>query len=114
MSKRYQIGEFEEIVMLTIGILNEQAYGVAIKNEIEQRLGRTVSMGALHTGLYRLEEKGFLISQLGEATKKRGGKPKRFFKVTAKGQQTLKTVMDHRQSLWDSIPEGVFQTLPNS
>ena len=114
MSKRYQIGEFEEIVMLTIGILNEEAYGVAIKNEIEERLGRKVSMGALHTGLYRMEDKGFLISHLGESTKKRGGKPKRFFKVTAKGQQTLKTVMDHRKALWDSIPAGVFQNIPST
>ena len=109
MSRRYQIGEFEEIVMLTIGILNENAYGVAIKNEIEDRLERKVSMGALHTGLYRLEDKGLLESRLGEATKKRGGKPKRFFKVTAKGQQALKAVMDDRKALWSSIPEGVFQ-----
>lgn len=114
MSRRYQIGEFEEIVMLTIGILNESAYGVAIKNEIEDRLGRKVSMGALHTGLYRLEEKGLLISHLGESTKKRGGKPKRFFKVTANGQLELKAVMDNRKTLWENIPEGVFQTIPST
>jgi len=114
MSRRYQIGEFEEIVMLTIGVLNQSAYGVAIKNEIEEKLGRKVSMGALHTGLYRLEEKGLLTSQLGEPTKKRGGKPKRFFKVTAKGQQELKVVMDSRNTLWNSIPEGVFQIFPAS
>ena len=112
MSLRNHIGEFEEIVMLTIGILNEQAYGLAIKKEIEERLQRKVSMGALHTGLYRLEEKGYLISNLGEATKKRGGKPKRFFKVTAKGQNALKDVMDNRITLWKNIPEGVFQVFP--
>jgi len=98
--------------MLTIGILNEQAYGLAIKKEIEERLGRKVSMGALHTGLYRLEEKGYLTSNLGEATKKRGGKPKRFFKVTAKGQNALKEVMDSRTALWNNIPKGVFQVFP--
>jgi len=113
MSPRYQIGEFEEIVMLAIGILNENAYGVAIKNEIEERLHRKVSIGALHTGLYRLEKKGFLNSHLGEATKKRGGKPKRFFKVTAKGQNELTEVMDNRKNLWKNIPEGVFQALPS-
>jgi PadR family transcriptional regulator PadR len=113
MSRRYQIGEFEEIVMLTIGILHEAAYGVAIKNEIESRLGRRVSMGALHTGLYRLEEKGLLSSYLGESTKKRGGKPKRFYQVTNLGQNELKAVMENRLSLWRNIPEGVFQVTPS-
>lgn len=113
MSSRNHIGEFEEIIMLTIGILNEDAYGLAIKKEIEERLNRKVSMGALHTGLYRLEEKGYLVSNLGEATKKRGGKPKRFFKVTARGQNTLKDVMDSRNALWKNIPEGVFQVFPS-
>ncbi|HAA24101.1 MAG TPA: PadR family transcriptional regulator, partial [Cytophagales bacterium] len=78
----------------------------------EGRLGRHVSMGALHTGLYRLEERGFLTSRLGEASNKRGGKPKRFFSVTAKGQEELKQVMDHRTALWRSIPNGVFQVIP--
>ncbi len=109
MSTRNNIGEFEEIVMLTIGILNEGAYGLAIKKEIESRLNRKVSMGALHTGLYRLEDKGFLTSRLGEATKTRGGKPKRYFSVTNAGQNALKEVMDTRKSLWENIPEGVFQ-----
>lgn len=109
MSLRHHLGEFEEIVMLTIGILNEDAYGLAIKNEIEDRLSRRVSMGALHTALYRLEEKDYLTSSLGEATKKRGGKPKRFYRVTMKGQNALKEVMDDRTKLWQNIPKGVFQ-----
>ena len=65
---RSNIGEFEEVVMLTIGILGENAYGLAIKLEIEKRLKRAVSMGALHTGLYRLEEKGYLKSKIGRAS----------------------------------------------
>ncbi len=109
MSTRNNIGEFEEIVMLTVGILNEEAYGLAIKKEIEKRLNRKVSMGALHTGLYRLEDKGLLTSRLGEATKTRGGKPKRYFSVTNTGQIALKEMMDTRKSLWENIPEGVFQ-----
>lgn len=113
MGSRNHLGEFEEVVMLTIGILNEDAYGLAVKKEIEERLNRTVSMGALHTSLYRLEEKGLLTSRLGEATKKRGGKPKRFYAVTAKGQQILKEVMESRQDLWKGIPEGVFQIFPS-
>jgi DNA-binding PadR family transcriptional regulator len=109
---RTNIGEFEEIVMLTIGILGENAYGLAIKLEIEKRLNRPVSMGALHTGLYRLEEKGYLKSKLGEMTNVRGGKPKRFFKVTASGQKAVKEAMESRQKLWNSIPEGVFKIFP--
>jgi DNA-binding PadR family transcriptional regulator len=112
MSLRTNIGEFEEIVMLTIGVLGENAYGLAIKLDIEKRLNRSVSMGALHTGLYRLEEKGYLKSRLGEITNVRGGKPKRFFKVTASGQKALKEAMDSRQKLWKSIPAGVFKIFP--
>ena len=113
MNYRNQLGEFEEVVMLTIGVLNNQAYGLAIKQEIEDRLDRSVSMGALHTALYRLEKKGFLRSHLGEATKIRGGKPKRFFVVTASGQGALKTVMEGRQRLWNDIPKHVFQLFPS-
>src|SRR5688572_7617733 len=112
MLSRHNVGEFEEVVMLTVGILGDNAYGLAIKSEIELRLKRRVSMGALHTGLYRLEEKGYLKSKLGEATNVRGGKPKRFFKVTAKGQKTLKHMMEQRQDLWRDIPGSVFKIFP--
>jgi DNA-binding PadR family transcriptional regulator len=114
MFSRNNLGEFEEIVMLTIGVLGENAYGLAIKEEIETRLDRSVSMGALHTGLYRLEEKGYLRSKLGKATSVRGGKPKRFFSVTASGQKVLKKAMESRQQLWKDIPEGVFKLFPSS
>jgi DNA-binding PadR family transcriptional regulator len=113
MSSRNNLGEFEEIVMLTIGVLGENAYGLAIKEQIESRLNRVVSMGALHTGLYRLEEKGYLKSKLGKATNVRGGKPKRFFIVSSGGQKALKKAMEDRQQLWDEIPEGVFKLFPS-
>ena len=109
MGGRKYIGELEEIILLTIGVLDQEAYGLAIKLAIEEKVGRKVSMGALHTGLYRLEEKGYLTSRLGEATNVRGGKPKRYFRVTMHGQQTLKETRDDRTKLWASIPEGVFQ-----
>jgi DNA-binding PadR family transcriptional regulator len=112
MISRNNLGEFEEIVMLSIGVLGENAYGLAIKEYIESRLKRSVSMGALHTGLYRLEQKGYLKSKLGKATSVRGGKPKRFFSVTAGGQKVLRRVMESRQRLWKDIPEGVFKLLP--
>lgn len=113
MSSKNNLGEFEEIVMLTIGVLGENAYGLAIKEEIESRLKRAVSMGALHTGLYRLEQKGYLKSKLGKPTNVRGGKPKRFFTVTAGGQKALKKAMESRQKLWRDIPEGVFKLFPS-
>ena len=113
MSSKNNLGEFEEIVMLTIGVLGDNAYGLAIKEEIESRLKRAVSMGALHTGLYRLEQKGYLKSKLGKPTNVRGGKPKRFFTVTAGGQKALKKAMESRQKLWKDIPEGVFKLFPS-
>ena len=78
LMKKYQLGEFEEIVILTIAILYQNAYGVAIRHEIETRLGRNVSMGAMHTALGRLEEKGYIKSQEGEATEQRAGRPKKY------------------------------------
>lgn len=112
MQKGNNLGEFEEIVMLTIGVLGDQAYGLAIAKEIEERLQRNVSLGALHTGLYRLEDKGYLSSRLGESTKVRGGKPKRYFQVTASGQNILKSVMESRKQLWEDISPEVFNLLP--
>lgn len=100
----YHLGEFEEIVLLTIAILQNDAYGVSIVNEMETRLGRSVSIGALQTVLKRLEQKNLLSSRLGEATKVRGGKRKRFFTITLEGQKILKQTKDQRLSLWTAIP----------
>ncbi len=98
------LGEFQEIVLLTILVLEENAYGVSIQEEIKTRLGREVSRGALHTALTRLEEKGFIRSQYGGATAVRGGRRKRFYSVTQKGKIALQTARDMRASLWNAIP----------
>ena len=103
--KKFQLGEFEEIVMLTVGVLYDEAYGVAIKQEIESRLKRKVSVGALQSALRRLEKKTYLKSREGEITKKRGRKPKRFFTITASGKEALKYSQDVRMELWNAIPE---------
>ena len=103
--KKTKLGEFEEIVMLTVGVLYDEAYGVAIKQEIETRLKRKVSVGAMQSALRRLEKKGYLKSREGEITKKRGGKPKRFFTITAPGKEALKYSQDVRMELWNAIPE---------
>ena len=76
---QYHLGEFEEIVLLTVGVLHGNAYGVTIKDEIEQRLGREVTVGALQITLRRLESKGFLKSKQGDSSESRRGRPKLFF-----------------------------------
>ncbi len=107
--KDFQLGEFEEIVILTIGVLNNSAYSVLIKDEIESRLARTVSMGALHTALKRLEDKGYLKSFSGETTPERVGRPRRYFEITATGKKAIQSTKATRDALWHAIPKFVFQ-----
>lgn len=102
--KKFQLGEFEEVVMLTVGVLYDKAYGVSIKKEIETRLSRKVSVGALQSALKRLEKKGYLQSREGEATQERAGRPKRYFIITAYGKQALEYMRSTRNALWEAIP----------
>jgi DNA-binding PadR family transcriptional regulator len=108
--KDYQLGEFEEIVILTVGILNNAAYSVAIKDEIEFRLKRSVSMGALHTALNRMEDKGYLKSFAGESTEERAGRPRRYFEITALGKKAILHTKDTRDQLWEAIPKTIWQS----
>lgn len=103
--KKYQLGEFEEIVMLTVAVLFKEAYGVSIKKEIETRLSRNVSVGALQTALKRLEAKGYLKSYEGEATVERAGRPKKYFQVTAYGKKAMEHMRQTREALWQAIPK---------
>lgn len=103
--RQYQLGEFEEVVMLTVGVLYDEAYGVSIKKEIESRLTRGVSVGALQTALKRLEDKGYLRSKEGEATEERAGRPKKFFQITALGKRALEHNKSMREELWNAIPK---------
>lgn len=105
---KYQLGEFEEIVMLTVGVLHGNAYGVSIKKEIEERLKRKVSVGALQSALKRLEDKGHLISNEGESTSERGGRPKRYFNITALGKRAIEDTRQTRNELYHAIPKIVF------
>jgi DNA-binding PadR family transcriptional regulator len=105
--KKYQLGEFEEIVLLTIGILYKEAYGVSIKKEIETRLSRNVSMGAMHTALVRLEDKGYIKSIDGEPTEERLGRPRKYFQITALGKRALAYSKETREELWRAIPKVV-------
>lgn len=103
--KKYHLGEFEEVVMLTVGILYNEAYGVSIKKEIETRLSRKVSVGALQTALKRLEDKGYLKSREGEATEERAGRPKKYFDITALGKRAMEHTKSTRDELWSAIPK---------
>ena len=108
--KKYQLGEFEEIVMLTIGILHREAYGVAIKTEIQDRLSRSVSMGAMHTALVRLEGKGYIESWNGESSDDRMGRPKKYYQLTALGKKAMAFTKETRDQLWKAIPKVVLKT----
>ena len=107
--KKYPLGEFEEMVILTIAVLNNSAYSVSIKEEIEARFSRTVSLGALHTALRRMEEKGYLRSFDGDVSEDRAGRPKRYFEVTALGKKAMQYMKSTRDELWNAIPKVVLQ-----
>jgi PadR family transcriptional regulator PadR len=94
------IGEFEELVLLTIASLHDEAYGVGIKEDIEKRTDRSISIGALHSTITRLEEKGYIKSWLGDPTQERGGRRKRFFELTQSGKEALHAMKGLRDELW--------------
>jgi len=107
--KKIQLGEFEEVVLLTVGVLHGNAYGVTIKDEIEQRLDREVTIGALQITLRRLESKGFLKSKSGESNESRRGRPKLFFEITAYGKKALDYSKASRDELWKALPKLVLK-----
>lgn len=100
-----KLGEFEEVILLLVGILGEGAYAFKIAEEFESQTSRSVSIGAVHSTLTRLEEKGFLKSGMGKATAERGGRRKRIYTITAYGKKTLATARDFKQSLWNQFPD---------
>jgi PadR family transcriptional regulator PadR len=103
--KKTKLGEFEELVLLTIAALQKDAYGVEIKRELEERLKTKLSVGSIQSALKRMEEKGFLISEFGEATMKRGGKRKRINYTTSYARKVLSEMREIRAGLWESIPK---------
>ena len=107
--KKYNLGEFEEVVLLATAILHKNAYGVSIKEEIEERLTREVSLGALHAALLRLEEKGYIKSTKGEATEERAGRPRNYFEITALGKKAIAYAKESREKMWAAIPKVVLE-----
>jgi PadR family transcriptional regulator, regulatory protein PadR len=102
--KGTNLGEFEELVLLTVASLVNNAYSVAICDELSEHADRTVKLGVVHAVLNRLEEKGLVKSELGQATATRGGKRKRFYFLTGVGKASLVRAKDIRDQLWQKIP----------
>lgn len=102
--KKTKLGEFEELVLLTVALLQQEAYGVEIKRELEIRLKVKLSVGSIQSALKRMEEKGFLTSEFGEATLKRGGKRKRIYSTTSHARKVLEEMKEIRAGLWNAIP----------
>ena len=109
--KGTQLGEFEELIMLVVGVLFPEAYGLSIRQEITDQIGRKVAIGAVHSALNRLENKGFLKSELANATHERGGRRKRLFHITAAGKRVLEKNHELRNSLWNQIPDLAWKHL---
>ena len=103
--KNKGLGEFEELVLLAVCILNGAAYGVSVKKEVEKHTKRTILLGAVHITLYRLQDKGWLKSELGGNSEKRGDRRKRLFKITSSGMKQLQASQGVRQKMWQLIPQ---------
>lgn len=111
--RRSDLGEFEEVVLLSVAVHSPEAYSVVIAEELEQQTGRAVTTGAVHAALQRLENKGMVTSQMGEATAERGGRRKRIFKVTVAGSRVLHEVKEVRDNLWSRLaPRGLPKIKP--
>ncbi len=107
--KGKNIGEFEELVLLTVGILHENAYGLSITDELESRLKRNVTISSVHKALVRLEGKGYVKSYMGEATEVRGGRAKKLYQLTSTGKEELSNSKELRNSMWDAVPKIVWE-----
>ncbi|HTF16780.1 MAG TPA: PadR family transcriptional regulator [Chryseolinea sp.] len=107
--KGTNLGEFEELVLLTIAALVSDAYSVSVCDELSKASGREIKLGVVHAVLNRLEEKGLVKSKLGEATSARGGKRKRYYAVTNGGRAALLRAREVRDELWSRIPDVVFK-----
>lgn len=103
--KKNRLGEFQELILMSVVILKEHAYGNEIERYLEGCLNERLSMGAIQTALKRMEEKGFLTSEWGEVTQKRGGKRKRIYTATPFAHQVLRDMKNLRVRMWSAMPD---------
>ena len=109
MTKSNFLGELDELVLLTIAVLHDEgAYGYAVVHEIQEKTGRKVSLSAVHTVLYRLQDRGLVQSELGGASKSRGGRRKRLFYVSQIGRQSIAKIKNQRDKFWQEIGDVSF------
>ena len=106
--KGNSLGEFEEIILLTVAVLYDESYGVAIQEYLKKHCDRDRTISTVHVVLHRLEEKGFLESRLDGATNERGGRRKLLFRVTKSGQKALAEARTLRNELWNAVPKAAF------
>ena len=102
--KGTNLGEYEELVLLTVGILYDNAYSVAIQHELNRQTDRKGSISSVHAAVYRLEEKGLLDSRMGEMSSERGGKRKRIFTISQSGKEALEKAKELRNRMRAQIP----------
>jgi len=100
--------DFEELILTMVAVQQENAYGAAINIEMEQWLGRKVTLSAVHVSLYRLEDIGYIKSKVGGATSERGGRRKRIYTITSAGVAVLKAMKETRIELWKMVPQLKF------
>ncbi|MEI9919817.1 MAG: helix-turn-helix transcriptional regulator [Bacteroidota bacterium] len=100
MTNRIYLGELEELVLLMVALLGDDAYGVSITEQLKAQANRKITISATHSVLHRLEEKGFVKSKMGGASTERGGRRKRMFRITAYGRNTLEDLRTTRNSIW--------------
>jgi PadR family transcriptional regulator PadR len=103
------LGELEELVLLTVGVLYPEAYGVGVMDELENQTGRSLNISAVHAVLTRLEEKGYVKSKMGDPSQERGGRRKRIFLLTAAGKRALEEANEMRNQLFNQIPKIALQ-----
>jgi PadR family transcriptional regulator, regulatory protein PadR len=107
--KGTSLGEFEELVLLSVGILFDDAYGLAIVDELQVKTGRNIMISSVHKTLVRLEDKGYLKSRMGGGTDVRGGRDKRLYTLTPAGMSVLNEMRDLRNHMWKEIPKIVWE-----
>ena len=111
MNPRDNLGEFEQLVLLAVFRLKDDAYGMRVRQEIETRISRPTSIGAVYATLDRLESKGLVRSEVGESTPERGGRPKKVFAITAVGAESLRRSLDSLSKMRQGLKMGDLQWL---
>jgi DNA-binding PadR family transcriptional regulator len=104
-----RLGEFELSLLIAVAHLADEAYGIRIRREIEQRTGRDVAIGALYTSLNRLEDKKFVVSKMSASLPQRGGRPRRHFALTRNGEEALRQSYIRLTKMWKGLPSALLK-----